>query len=330
MEIRTFFRSKGDKIQGTLTLPDDINQPPICLFVGGSFPQTRDGNLDNSQTDWFPVPLPERNIFKDEACLLEKIGIATFRYDKRGSGESEGDFNLTSLLDLLDDARNALQWLRNLPEIDETRIGVLGQSEGAYLALMLAAAEPSLSFYIWQGGIYNNLETILRWQTKEFWQLDANTINNFKQNMPLVYWIYRQIDQIWSSVKQGHTYFKLGDDLWSKDFYLPLCKEHLDYPPSQFANQIKCPVLLLHGELDHNTPYTEALLMEKALIESGNNQVTTHIFPGLDHSFRRLGKPDEDFVTAMQRPLDGIMSQVLVNWLETTILSNFTQLGREN
>ncbi len=86
----------------------------------------------------------------------------TFRYDKRGCGQSEGDFNTTSLFDLVSDARMAWQWLQSLPEIDAARIGVLGQSEGAVIALMLAAQDPNIRFYIWQGGIYNNLEQIVR------------------------------------------------------------------------------------------------------------------------------------------------------------------------
>ncbi len=53
--------------------------------------------------------------------------------------------------------------------------------------------------------------------------------------------------------------------------------------------------------MDHNTPPQEAELMQQALLKAGNQNVTTHIFPGLDHSFRRLGHSDEDFVTAMNR-----------------------------
>ena len=55
--------------------------------------------------------------------------------------------------------------------------------------------------------------------------------------------------------------------------------------------------------------------MEQALIQSGNTQVTIHIFPGLDHSFRRLGQPDEDFVTAMNRSLAPEIPGVLTSWL---------------
>ncbi len=139
MDRIEFFESNGVRIYGTFTLPNRSEKSPACLFIGGSFPQTRDGNLDNSQTDWFPTPLPERNLFRDEAKILDSLGIATFRYDKRGCGQSEGDFNTTSLFDLVSDARRAWQWLGGLPEIDAERIGVLGQSEGAVIALMLAA-----------------------------------------------------------------------------------------------------------------------------------------------------------------------------------------------
>lgn len=314
MERLEFFYSNGIKIYGTLTLPNNSEKPPACLFIGGSFPQTRDGNIDNSHTDWFPTPLPQRNLFRDEALILSRIGIATFRYDKRGCGQSEGDFNTTSLFDLVADARMALQWLRQLPEIDSKRIGILGQSEGAVIGFMLAAEDPNLSFYIWQGGIYHNLEEIIKWQAEAFSKSDRATRDNFKQNVPLMYWIYQQVDDLIASAKRGEAFFRLGDENWSKNLYLQDLREHFQNPPSVKVVKVKCPVLILHGELDHNTPPTEALLMQQALLKAGNQNLTAHIFPGLDHSFRRLDEPDEDFVTAMNKPLAPAMPEVFLMW----------------
>ena len=319
MDRVEFFESNGVRIYGTLTLSDRSEKSPACLFIGGSFPQTRDGNLDNLQSDWFPTPLPERNLFRDEAKIFEDLGIATFRYDKRGCGQSEGDFNTTSLFDLVSDAQMAWEWLRSLPEIDVERIGVLGQSEGAVIAFMLAAQNPDIRFYIWQGGIYNNLEQVLKWQAEAFWKSEPAKIENFKQNVPLIYWIYKKMDDMHASAKRGETFFPLGDEDWSKNLYLQDLKEHFDNPPSAFVDKVKCPVLILHGEMDHNTPAKEALLMQQALLKAGNNNVIAHIFPGLDHSFRRLGEPNEDFVTAMSRPLDPVMSEALTNWLSSFV-----------
>ena len=320
MERMESFESNGVRIYGTLTLPNHASKfspVPTCLFIGGSFPQTRDGNLDNSQSDWFPTPLPQRNLFRDEAQILSHLGIATFRYDKRGCGQSEGDFNTASLFDLVDDAQRAWRWLQSVPEIEAKKIGVLGQSEGAVIALMLAAQNPDIYFYIWQGGIYNNLEQIIRWQAETFWQSERAQIDNFKQNIPLMYWIYQQIDDMIVSAKRGDNFCRLGDEDWSKNLYLQNLKEHFDNPPSAFVDKVKCPVLILHGQLDHNTPLQEAELMQQALLKTGNQNVTTHIFTGLDHSFRRLGHSNEDFVTAMNRPLDPMMPEVLTNWLRS-------------
>lgn len=314
MEQSTYFTSKNTKIRGTLTLPDNINKPPVCLFVGGSFPQTRNGNLDNSKKDWFPVTLPDRNLFKDEAKLFKKLGYATFRYDKRGCGKSEGDCDHVGLFTLVDDAREAIKWLKTLPEIDNNRIGILGQSEGAVIALMLAAENLDLAFYIWQGGVYNNLETILKWQRDNFWKLEQDAIENFKNTFPLMYWVYVKTDELCDKIKQGNTNLTLGDETWSKELDFLIWKQHFDYPPFEFISKVKCPVLLLHGDLDHNTPHTEALLATEALKKAGNTQVKTHIFPGLDHSFRRLGNPDEDFVTAMKRPLDPEVTEAIRQW----------------
>jgi len=67
LEREEFFESSEAKIYGTLTLPEEGTGFAACLFIGGAFPQTREGDVDNSKVDWFPRPLPERKLFRDEA-----------------------------------------------------------------------------------------------------------------------------------------------------------------------------------------------------------------------------------------------------------------------
>src|SRR5262249_27614984 len=230
--------------------------------------------------------------------------------------KSEGDCNSTGLLELVADARLALRWLRSLPEIDSHRVGVLGQSEGAVIALMLAAEDPDMRFFICQSGLYHNFAELLRWQAAAFWQLPSAGIAHMKQKAALLYWIYKQLEDLLAAARRGETYCRLGDETWAFNYYLPRVREHLDHPPSKYVAQVKCPVLILHGKLDHNCPYTEAEAVQQALFTAGNRQVTAHIFEGLDHSFRRLGHADEDFITAMQRPLDPALPEALKKWLQ--------------
>ena len=67
------------------------------------------------------------------------------RYDERGVGESTGDYNAASLQDLVDDVRALVKYLKNHPQIDEQRIVILGHSEGAVIAPIIAAEDRELA-----------------------------------------------------------------------------------------------------------------------------------------------------------------------------------------
>ncbi|MFC1745246.1 alpha/beta hydrolase family protein [Candidatus Riflebacteria bacterium] len=319
MDREVYFKSEGVRLYGTLTIPDGTKKSPACLFIGGSMPQTREGDIDNSHKDWFPKPLPQRKLFHDEAKIFNDVGLATFRYDKRGCGKSEGDFNSTALFDLIEDARVAVKWLKTQSGIDPLRVGVLGQSEGAMIALVLAVTEPGTSFYIWQGGIYSNLRRLVRWQAENFFKTDEKAIEGMKKNAPLIYWVYKQVEEAIAATDAGEGRFRFGDENYSYAWNMAWWREHFQFSAPEYLERLKCPVLLLHGELDHNTPASEAEKARNALLAAGNENVNMRIFKGLDHSFRRLEHKDEDFVSSMAKPLDPAMAEVLRDWLETKI-----------
>jgi uncharacterized protein len=64
-------------------------------------------------------------------------------YDKRGSGASTGDWRTSSYEDLANDAIAGIDLLASRSDIDATRIGLHGHSEGAIIAAIAAAASPS-------------------------------------------------------------------------------------------------------------------------------------------------------------------------------------------
>ena len=84
----------GHTLSGTLVVPR-LRPPegvPAVVFISGSGPQNRDGEVMNHRP------------FKVLADRLARKGIASFRYDDRGFGESTGDFNSATSLDFADDA----------------------------------------------------------------------------------------------------------------------------------------------------------------------------------------------------------------------------------
>lgn len=117
----------GTELAGTLVIPAEAEKGkvPVAVFVTGSGPQNRDEEIF------------EHRPFAVIADFLAREGIASFRYDDRGTAQSKGDYASSTIDTFTDDARSALLFARSLPFADKS--GIIGHSEGGTLAVMLAA-----------------------------------------------------------------------------------------------------------------------------------------------------------------------------------------------
>ncbi len=140
-EVSFDTETAGVRLAGTLTIPEGKGPFPAVVFVSGSGPQNRDEEI-----------LGHRPFFV-LADYLARRGIAGIRYDDRGVGSSTGSFQTATTFDFADDAQAALDFLAGQPEIDARRVGVIGHSEGAIVASVLAAraAEKTASADVWRG-----------------------------------------------------------------------------------------------------------------------------------------------------------------------------------
>lgn len=127
---RTVQTSNDDvRLVGTLLFPGEATPHPAALLVPGSGPVDR--NSDHAR-----LPLGVTRLLAE---ALADVGIASLRFDKRGVGESGGDFLAAGLHDATADAAAMLDLLGNQPEVDPDRLLVIGHSEGAFHAVSLAA-----------------------------------------------------------------------------------------------------------------------------------------------------------------------------------------------
>src|SRR5580704_18815616 len=120
---------RGYTLAGTLTLPKGASRAhpvPAIVTLTGSGPQDRDE---------MSVTLPSYRPFRQLADSLGRRGIAVLRMDDRGVGASGGKFKGTTDEGFRDDVRSGLAFLRTRPEIDTTRLGLVGHSEGPWIAL---------------------------------------------------------------------------------------------------------------------------------------------------------------------------------------------------
>lgn len=123
----------GTELTGSVLWPDHaVSGRPATLLISGSGPVDRDSNMAGQRSD----------IARSLAVALAEAGIASLRYDKRGTGSSSGDYLRTGFDQETEDAATALVTLRALDGVDLARTGVTGHSVGAVVAMRLAATAP--------------------------------------------------------------------------------------------------------------------------------------------------------------------------------------------
>ncbi len=79
---------------------------------------------------------------------LQDNGIVVLLPDKRGSEKSEGNWRTSSFEDLATDTLAAIEFLRAQQDVPLSRIGVIGMSQGGWIAPIVAAQEDDLAFVV--------------------------------------------------------------------------------------------------------------------------------------------------------------------------------------
>lgn len=117
-------------IGGTLTVPEGDGPFPAVILVPGGGKQNRDEKFG------------EYKPFSLLADALTKEGYAVLRTDDRGIGKTTGDKDEATYDDLVTDVVSQISYLGSRSDIDRTRVGLLGHSQGGSLAPLVAEKVP--------------------------------------------------------------------------------------------------------------------------------------------------------------------------------------------
>ena len=126
MEMPVRIPSDGLELAGILHIPDEYKDGearPAFIVLHGFL-----GSKDRSHAEI-------------QARMLCDWGYAALRIDFRGCGDSDGERGYVLCQDQVSDARHALTWLSERPEIDARRIGVIGHSFGAAVSIYSAGVD---------------------------------------------------------------------------------------------------------------------------------------------------------------------------------------------
>lgn len=247
--------ASGLTLFGTLTLPKGAEGPlPAAVTVTGSGAQDRDEYMPH---------VGEYRPFRQIADTLGARGIAVLRLDDRGvNGSGAGPPGATSH-DLAEDVRAAVEYLKTRPEIDASRLALVGHSEGGVIAPMVAAADSTIAALVLLAGPAYTLERVgatgLEAVIERTPSLSESEASDMRQRL------------LRSSAQRAH------EDPWYA--------AALVYDPLPTIRQVRSPVLLLQGDTDTQITPEQADTLAAALGEAGNEDVTVVHFPATNHLF---------------------------------------------
>ncbi|MCP5049739.1 MAG: hypothetical protein GY940_21400 [bacterium] len=139
------FQNEGMNLVATLVTPKGLRKPPVVITFNGFAEDRFYKEIPNTGGEHFYPRLSRK---------FAELGIATLRVDYRGSGDSDGDYTMTTFSTQISDALAAVEYVsRNLRRrVNATSIGMLGFSQGGLVTSFAASKDKRIdSAVIWSG-----------------------------------------------------------------------------------------------------------------------------------------------------------------------------------
>ena len=248
------------------------------------------GSEDSDRYSFGPIPL-----------VLAANGFAVLAYDKRGTGESTGDWRPAGLEELADDLVAGIRAVSGRRDIDASHIAVLGVSEGAWVAPLAASRFTGIKAIAALSGGARTKGDAYIYKTRREQQAAG-----------------RPAAAIDSAVKQAEQLIAASVRSASAGQSPRGFDRRVAYDPSAHWRQFKGPVLYMGGEADVLESAPEAAEWFRRLFaDAGNVDATIRLWPRAHHSLLLgvTGEPSEFQTLRGIKQLAPGYWDVLLRWL---------------
>jgi len=323
-EEEVTFSSGGNAVYGTLRLPrGGSGRAPAMVLISGSGPTDRDGNSRM---------LPGRTeSHRHLARILAEAGVASLRYDKFGVGKTPLGSHAQAVESIeFDDyvalALDAREYLAGRPGIDPARIGFLGHSEGALIALVAAdrmkGGQPPAALALAMPGAKPYM-TLIREQAAGQYaaavRMGAYTQAQADEGMA-------EIDRLIARVSRDATVLEKISPQFASLFLgqnLKFLQTAHRHDPRALASGLPpaLPVLVLCGEKDAQMSCGDARLLADSFQKGGNAAIRFAGLPNVNHVFKEIeGEPrlPEDYVDPA-KPFSREAERVLADFVRSAL-----------
>jgi pimeloyl-ACP methyl ester carboxylesterase len=328
------FRNKKDRvvIAGTLTTPKKEGKFPAVILQSGSTPSNRDAESYHHK------------MFLVLADYLTRNGIAVLRCDDRGVGRSTGNFEKSTPLDLAGDLLAGREFLASRKEIISNKIGIIGHSEGGMVAAMAASQSKDFNLIVMLGSVGLRMRDVFEEQIKTMLKNGEMNREQYELQQKVNQKVYKMMEQnldtkmMKDSLKKFKVLFlknyfdsiatnpvkQIEAEILFSDICATKISHHnlfnLNVNPSDYIEQVTCPVLSLSGSNDRlviSTVNQEAI--RKALFKAGNKDFQIIEQEGLNHFFQDCKKGTITEALTLEQTFSPKALEIITEWIKAHV-----------
>ncbi|MEM9064417.1 MAG: alpha/beta fold hydrolase [Planctomycetota bacterium] len=331
----------GHSLGVSITLPDPFGPwgagpVPAVVMVSGSGAQDRDSTIFGHKP------------FAILADSLARKGVATIRFDDRGVRESTGIFIEATTYDFAADAAELIRVAAQHDSIDADRLGIMGHSEGGYVAMMVASGEErvpepgadaeAVSFVVLLAS--PGVEARMMMAEQAVAQLRFKALNDQKlEDVRTAHLAYTKafvedapleeveeatrvlvIAQYGASGVQAppaavQQFVDRQSFMVKNDWF----RQFLAIDPAPMLQRIDQPTLVVNGGkdlqvlIDQNVPAIEA-----GLSAGGNNEITVLRYPSMNHIFQPARRGSIPEYNTIGQSFDETALEEITDWVAIT------------
>ncbi len=292
----------GFNLGATLTLPRrGVPSGPSAAVVllGSEAANERDGMVGG-------IP-----VLGQLAGALADAGFLVVRYDKRGHGQSGGRAESATLTDHAEDALAVFRWLSTRSGVDRDRIAIAGHNEGAWTALLAANRERRIAAVISIAAPSTpGSERVLERQRHVLDRMNLSPAERVER--------IEQQRRINAAVASGKGWEALPADV-RKQADTPWFQSMLAFDPARVIQDVRQPVLFIHGDLDAEVPVAHVDRLAELAQKSRSRAVAVVTVREVNHLLvpAITGDPRE-YAVLRDRQVSAEAATAIAGWLTKT------------
>ncbi|MDW8034624.1 MAG: alpha/beta hydrolase [Nitrososphaerota archaeon] len=234
-EFHVFIRNMGERISTFIHIPDIIPAPAIVFSHGFT------GNK-----------IEAHRLFVRAARKASREGFVAVRFDFRGSGESDGEFEYVTISSEISDLNTVLNFIEGREEVIRDKIGLVGLSLGGVISIITASKNPIV-------------KAVCTWSSPAYFKPPLNSRNPILGDLS-------QLEKDYIDLPSGYRIRRTFFEDAQKYNILDSC-----------AKISPRPLFIIHGSNDNIVSVEHAQL----LYEKAGEPKKIVIIDGADHSFNR-------------------------------------------